>query len=85
MFEYYVEDAVPDFEEAKRQLFRAVIDGEVRARVNGVALGPEELNGSLRSNLTIPIRRLCLLILNCQWKMRGGSGWAREAKGAASE
>jgi hypothetical protein len=43
MFDYYVEDAVPDFEEAKRQLFRAVIDGEVWTRVNGVALGPEQL------------------------------------------
>jgi hypothetical protein len=43
LVEYYVEDRFGDVNEADRQLYFAVIRGEVRARHQGKILGPEEL------------------------------------------
>jgi hypothetical protein len=41
--EYYVEHAFSTVEEAEKQLYLAVIRGEVRARLKGVIYGPEWL------------------------------------------
>jgi hypothetical protein len=41
--DYYVETAVPDPDEAQKQIYEAVISGKVRARRKGLVLGPEWL------------------------------------------
>ena len=41
--EYYVDHAFSTVEEADKQLYLAVIRGEVRARWNGIVYGPEWL------------------------------------------
>jgi hypothetical protein len=41
--EYYVDHVVSDVHEAEKQLYLAVIKGEVRAKSKGIVLGPEWL------------------------------------------
>jgi hypothetical protein len=41
--EYYVDRAVREVGEAQKQMFLAVVSGEVRARSKGLVLGPEWL------------------------------------------
>jgi len=41
--EDYVEPITSDIEDALKQVWSAVINGEVRARLNGIVLGPEWL------------------------------------------
>jgi hypothetical protein len=43
MREYYLDWAVSDLDTAEKQLYLAVIKGEIRARLNGRLLGPEWL------------------------------------------
>jgi len=43
LLEYYVDPAVRDVREAQKQMFLAVVSGEVRARSKGLVLGPEWL------------------------------------------
>jgi hypothetical protein len=51
--EYYVDHRYSDAQEAEKQLYLAVIRGEVRARLNGRVLGPEWLKQV--SRLTDPL------------------------------
>ena len=49
MQEYYVERAFADIGEAEKQLYLAVINGEVRARLKGLVYGPEWLKQIAKS------------------------------------
>ena len=41
VIEYYLDWLDPDFAETTKELYLAVINGDVRARLNGHILGPE--------------------------------------------
>ena len=43
LIEYYLDSAEPRIAEPEKELYEAVIRGEVRARANGIVYGPEWL------------------------------------------
>ena len=68
MLDYHIVRRFGDVAEAERQLYLAVVRGDVRARLNGKILGPEWLKQLCR------MRNLGSLLVRAAARYRIGSG-----------
>jgi hypothetical protein len=78
--EYYLDHHFGNVTEAEKQLYLAVIRGEVRARRKGIVLGPEWLQQILKMNFDDKNPWQCRRTLSCRSRMQSGLGVLDQSK-----
>ena len=81
MLDYHIVRRFGDVAEAERQLYLAVVRGDVRARLNGKILGPEWLKQLCRMKISEACSR-CRAISN--WQRRTHRGFSQSRTGEVS-